>query len=83
MYDAVIPDVHADFLDEPDPSYAWAWRIGADGQGFSLETIAATPNPATMPALPHGLDVLRFMLSGDATLEHRGVAAGWSWRRHT
>lgn len=92
VYDAAIPDVHAGFLDEPDPSYAWAWRIGPPAAGAAtihldtatdLATHDAIPHAPTNPAtLPHGLDVLRFLLAGDASLAHRGLAGGWRWRRH-
>ena len=103
VYDAVIPAVHAAFLDEPDPSYAWAWRLRALPESSSSEPAAlqqphATESSASMrfsltpapelpaathtPPLPHGLDVLRFVLSGEATLAHRAGASGWRWQRH-
>ncbi|MBB5206784.1 beta-ketoacyl synthase chain length factor [Chiayiivirga flava] len=85
VYDAVIPAVHADFLDEPDPCYAWAWRIAPAGSGgtrLSLDTtMEDAPPPPHAPRLPHGLDVLRFVLSGDAQLQHRGATGTWRWRR--
>ena len=85
VYDAVLPAVHVPFLDEPDPCYAWAWRIAPTGRGGTRLSLApaADLEPATVvPALPHGLDVLRFVLAGESVLGHRARAAGWRWRRH-
>ena len=31
--------------------------------------------------LPHGLDVLRFLLSGDGELNHHADGIAWTWRR--
>lgn len=86
VYDATIPPVHAGFLDEPDPIYAWALRIGPAGQGgadLRLDIRAdgiATQGKA--PALPHALDVLRFLLTDAPTLPHHGDGTAWQWRRH-
>ena len=49
---------------------------------FSLEATDAVPATPREPLLPHGLDVLRFVLAGDAELHHAGERAGWMWRRH-
>lgn len=85
VYDAVLPAVHAQFLDEPDPCYAWAWRIAPAGCGGTRLALAVAPDlePASLaPALPRGLEVLRFVLAGEPALEHRARAAGWRWQRH-
>lgn len=109
VYDARPPAVYADFLDEPDPFYAWSWRVRRDGDGPRLSlgweqdvatgfdgvhdgaaadrASAVTPG-ASAPAsetpavLPAGLDVLRFLLAGDAAREHRADGLCWTWRRH-
>ena len=31
--------------------------------------------------LPHGLDVLRFLLSGDGELNHQADGVAWTWQR--
>ena len=36
VYDARPPAAYASFLDEPDPFYAWSWRVRADGEGTRL-----------------------------------------------
>lgn len=85
-YDAPLPHAYQNFAGEPACFYAWAWRIGrpADaGVRFSLsrERASAQAEPAPS-ALPHGLDVLQFMLGGSSRLVHRGPRANWVWRRH-
>lgn len=87
-YDAPLPDAYAEFGDEPGCLFGWAWRIGRPRAGepvIALEIVAprSDADPATAhPVLPHGLDVLRFMLAGDAELMHRGERAMWRWSRH-
>lgn len=82
VYDARPPQVYADFLDEPDPYYAWCWRVRADGQGVRL-ALATRPEPldSAPAALPQGLDVLRFFLAGDAGLTHSANGVAWAWSR--
>ena len=78
MFDGPTPDDYARFRDEPEAWYAWAWRVVPARDGlptFSLRTGA--PKPAG--DLPHGLDVLRFFLSGERELQ--GVDGG-GWTRH-
>lgn len=89
-YDAPLADPYATFGDEPDCLYSWCWRIGPPRAGepwytLGLEDEADKAGPgAAAPAarLPHGLDMLRFMLAGDPGLRHRGERASWQWRRH-
>ena len=61
------------------------WRVGpvgaegdADALGWNDEG-GADDTPA---ALPHALDVLRFLLSGDPSLQWRGDGTAWHWRRN-
>ncbi len=82
VYDARPPQVYADFLDEPDPYYAWCWRVRSDGEGvrLALETVPADADTASA-ALPQGLDVLRFFLAGDDRLTHAANGVAWTWAR--
>ncbi|MBF6023369.1 beta-ketoacyl synthase chain length factor [Lysobacter niastensis] len=85
VYDAQPPEVYANFLDEPDPFYAWSWRVRAAGHGDGARiSLASAPADGDREAtvLPHGLDVMRFLLSGDAELQHCADGVGWTWRRH-
>ncbi|NUA28055.1 beta-ketoacyl synthase chain length factor [Cupriavidus basilensis] len=84
-YEAPLPEAYAVFADEPACLFGWAWRVGMPQAGqpvFSLEVVGeALPAAAGVP-LPHGLEVLRFMLSGDSELRYTGERAGWRWQRH-
>ncbi|WP_455288750.1 beta-ketoacyl synthase chain length factor [Cupriavidus necator] len=85
-YDEPVAAPYAAFADEPACPYSWCWRIAAPRAGEPFYTLALTDEPAAavppLPHLPHGLDVLRFMLAGDAQLRYRGEHAGWRWQRH-
>lgn len=78
MYDGPTPDDYAGYLDEPETLYAWAWRIVPPRAGLPTLSLHAAA-PVQSGLLPHGLDVLRFFLSGDAGLP--GVD-GAAWTRH-
>lgn len=88
VYDAPLPEVYAQFRDEPDAFYAWSWRVRAAGEGarLTLEWLrdehAAPAAPGEGSILPAGLDALRFLLSGDAVRDHRSEGLCWRWRRH-
>lgn len=68
-YDAPLPTPYDRFHDEPQPYYAWAvlLTLAAPGEsGFSLKTIPATTSgiyQSLDSGLPHGLEVLHFLLS--------------------
>lgn len=84
VYESPLPAVYADFADEPDPYYAWCWRLAlADRPGTRLSLgwgAATADSPAA--ALPHGLDALRFLLAGDPTLQLAADGQQWTWQRH-
>lgn len=83
MYDAPLPEVYRGFADEPDAGYAWCWRLGGpQGQGARLRLDwEAGQDGATAGDLPHGLEVLRFLLSGDAGLARCIDGTQWRWHR--
>ncbi len=83
-YDAPLPEAYAEFADEPGCLFGWAWRIGKPRLGRAGVPARHRPcargvGPRHRPSalLPHALDVLRFMLIGDAELRHRGERAVW------
>lgn len=86
MYDGMLPASYQSFQDENCAEYAWAWRLKKAQpahSSFSLEIV----NPAGIgvepkTSLPHGLDVLRFMLSSDASLDFNDGTRRWIWQRH-
>ena len=81
LYDGPTPEPYAQYRDEPEAAWAWAWRIGApraDAPRFSLQSHAGPE--AGSPRLPHGLDLLRFALAGEGRLvSPSGTRA---WHRH-
>lgn len=82
VYDGPTPADYAAFRDEPECFFAWAWRIGrprADLPVFALEP-AGGEHPVGLAGLPHGLEVLRFFLSGEPRL--RTPLGARCWRRH-
>lgn len=85
-YDTPLPDPYKGFADEPQCLYGWAWHVGKPNTGapaFELDIVGPYGSPQPDPLLlPHGLDVLRFMLAGDKTLTHRGEQCQWRWQRH-
>ncbi|WP_369039471.1 beta-ketoacyl synthase chain length factor [Stenotrophomonas maltophilia] len=86
VYESPLPDVYAGFADEPDPFFAWCWRLAApgraDGTDLSLHWQAATDAAPTVPGLlPHALDLHRFLLSADPQLTHVTQGQRWCWRR--
>lgn len=83
LYDAVLPEVFRTYADEPDPYYAWCWRVVSAGEGTRIALTHAAGDMAgtAVPALPHGLDVLRFLLSGDDELAFHDLGMAWRWSR--
>ncbi|MCS4236524.1 beta-ketoacyl synthase chain length factor [Stenotrophomonas sp. BIGb0135] len=84
IYESPLPPVYAGFADEPDPYYAWCWRLArADRPGIRLSLgwgAATADSPAA--ALPHGLDAMRFLLAGDSRLQMAADGQQWTWQRH-
>lgn len=82
-YDCPLPQPLAQFEDCDEQPYAWAWlmeRAGADAICLGLDGAegVAAPAPGAMPA---GLGVLQFHLSGAARHEHVSGAQRWTWTR--
>ena len=78
VFDGPTPEDFAHFRDEPEAWYAWAWRVVPARDG--LPTFSLRPGAPEPPGdLPHGLEVLRFFLSGEHALPGAG---GSGWMRH-
>lgn len=76
------PEDYAGYRDEPEAPFAWAWRLRKAAEGepaLSLLPAGEGGTAAGTPSLPHGLDVLRWFLSGDATLV--APESGRRWTR--
>jgi hypothetical protein len=83
-YESPLPAVYAGFADEPDPFFAWCWRLArADAPGTRLSLGWGRGGQDSLPgALPHSLDALRFLLSGEPALQFQADGQQWSWQRH-
>ncbi len=85
VYESQLPEVYAEFADEPDPFFAWCWRLrgpGGDGAHLKLDWSAADAAAPAAGVLPHALDVHRFLLAGDAVLDRIAHGQRWRWARH-
>lgn len=86
-YESPLPPVYAGFADEPDPYFAWCWRLARADRPGALLSLAWDAPPATTglpatPVLPHSLDLLRFLIAGDEQLDVRADGQSWRWLRH-
>ena len=89
-YDSALPDAYSSFADEPECDFAWAWRVASgsanaiDGDGplLSLTPSAGSARGELAQGLPHGLEVLRFALSDEQSLEHCDDGRTWRWEKH-
>lgn len=85
-YDEDLPSAYTGFQDVPIGAWAWAWRIGrATDAHERLSLVAGDPSLGAAPhgsSLPDGLEVMRFVLSGDSRLEQRHSGRSWIWGRH-
>jgi Beta-ketoacyl synthase, N-terminal domain len=84
VYDCPLPAVYARFQDCNEQPYAWAWLMQPPGDEavsvtWSDASEDGSPNPTR---LPPGLEVLRFYLRQDASLERICDRRRWVWTRH-
>jgi len=84
LYDGRLPATYAGHRDEPDGDYAWACRVAGANAGETRYTVTAEPGVgmASSSALPHGLEVLRFLIGGERTMTWRTLSSCWRWCRH-
>ena len=84
VYESPLPPIYAGFADEPDPFFAWCWRLGpADGPGTRLSLgWGAGGEDRPSQGLPHGLEALRFLLDGGPALGLDADGQHWTWQRH-
>ena len=85
IYDAPLPDVYAGFADEPHAGFAWCWRIAAVDPSLPVLRLGweqdAGEATAETAALPHGLDILHFLLSSQRSLRRSCDGTAWQWQR--
>ena len=91
VYDCPLPEGYARYADEPEAAFAWAARLGRAASGDARCTLAVDADQddadqlhveTQAASLPHGLEVLRLLIGGPATLEHREGERNWRWRKH-
>jgi hypothetical protein len=83
VYDGPLPAVYAAFQDCLEQPFAWAWLLQAPvAKVFSLSWAAALANYSpSVRELPPGLEVFRYYLRKDASLERTCDGLRWLWRR--
>lgn len=83
-YDQPLPEVFTQFEDSHEQPYAWAWMLEPTGANMMRLSWRAANEPAVAEAkaMPAGLDILRFQLSGEQSLERVADHRCWRWERH-
>jgi len=89
--EAPLPQDFTTYIDEAQAFYAWCWQIAPVGRGGTQLQLHWNDGEAKQTAserknstlLPHGLDVHRFLLSGDKTLSLYDKTQTWHWYRDT
>ncbi|HEY2988844.1 MAG TPA: beta-ketoacyl synthase chain length factor [Candidatus Binatia bacterium] len=84
VYDCPLPAVYSRFQDCNEQPYAWAWLMQPPGdEAVSVTWSDASEDSSLNPArLPPGLEVWRFYLRQEASLERISDRRKWVWRRH-
>jgi hypothetical protein len=83
-YDCPLPIPYSAFQDCDEQPFAWAWLMRPPvGEVISLTwSNALQHSPPSFERLPAGLEVLRFYLRKDPTLERICDTRRWLWSRH-
>lgn len=81
--DSALPELFAGFADCREQPHAWAWlMVPAADDAVSLSWSGAAADAAeAADAMPGGLAVLRFHLSGARQLERHAERRRWRWSR--
>jgi Beta-ketoacyl synthase, N-terminal domain len=84
VYDGPLPTPYRPFQDCDEQPYAWAWLMQppADEVISLTWSDASEHHPANLAGLPAGLEVLRFYLRKDPTLERICDSRRWLWSHH-
>jgi hypothetical protein len=81
-YDYPLPAIFAGFDECHEQPHAWAWlMVPPAGEAISLSWSAATEGDASPAAMPGGLEVLRFQVSGARQMERVAERRRWRWSR--
>jgi Beta-ketoacyl synthase, N-terminal domain len=84
VYDCPLPTPYRAFQDCDEQPYAWAWLMQspADEVVSLAWSDALEHRPPSLEVLPAGLEILRFHLRKDPTLERICDTRRWLWSRH-
>lgn len=85
LYDSPLPAAYAQHRDEPDGDYAWGCRVAAARAGEPRISLSVAPDEGVVSAsrlLPHGLDVLSFLIGDARALNWHSQSSCWHWCRH-
>src|SRR5262249_9932101 len=84
VYDCPLPTPYRAFQDCDEQPYAWAWLMQppADEVISLTWSDALKHRPPSLEGLPAGLEVLRFYLRKDPTLERICDTRRWLWSYH-
>jgi hypothetical protein len=82
--DCPLPTSYRAFQDCDEQPYAWAWLMQHPGDEIVSLTWSDTAEdrPSEAEGLPAGLEILRFYLRKDPTLERICDTRRWLWSRH-
>ena len=86
VYDCPLPEAYAAYGDEVEAAFAWTVRLGRPKAGdvrycLHVDGDSTHVDEQAPKQLPHGLEVLRFLVGGLPTLDHQDNARCWRWRR--
>jgi hypothetical protein len=82
VYDCPLPAEYADYREDGEQPYAWAWLMEAPRR--DVVSLSWSPRPAHLASSAPagaGLDVLRFQLRGERSLERISAGQRWLWTR--
>jgi hypothetical protein len=80
--DSPPPAMYRDFADCDEQTFGWAWLLQAAGaDAIGLRWSRCADDDARPAAEPGGLQVMRFFLRGDASLERIADGRRWTWSR--
>ena len=84
VYDCPLPTPYRAFQDCDEQPYAWAWLMQPPADEVVSLTWSDAPKhrPPSLEGLPAGLEVLRFYLRKDPTLERICDTRRWLWSYH-
>lgn len=85
VYDTCLPTVFEEFEDCAEQSHAWAWVMQSAGSDSINLSWSAAPieSQSAQNSLPGSLDVLRFFLKQEKTLQRIADGRIWNWSHDT